>query len=872
MAVSAIGGWMASAGIAKLVDQVCCYAGDQYEYQRNDAKKKLRRLKESLSKIRAVVDKAERLQTKNQNMESWLCSIKDAVYRAEDVLSLFDYRVLEAEDTANSYSSSTAGCSIKSATTITTPSTSTSSSSTVSRSVRVLRRILFSDEDLNELIAIVGRFDKIASEMPTLLELVKLENRRSEPSIQWRKTTSMLGTTEFYGRVCEKTQLENLIVQTHDKSSQPYSVISVVGLPGVGKTALVQRVYSHFRDIGYFDFMAWIHVSEKFDAERLTKEMIQAQKCCKMKRRRDGRSRISWHASRSADSNNISNFDQVQQILQENVNGKKIFVVLDDIWNEMSSQWENLSKPLQFASKGSKVLLTTRSHRVAKINGATEIMPLDGLKDEDFWGHFTKCAFGNEPPAEYPQLENIGRLIAKKLTGSPLAARTVGGKLKQELHEDHWRSVLGCKLWHIEQKEDDIIPALQLSYEHLPDNLKQCFIYFAFFPKKYPLRGDILIQMWRAQGYIQKETRDENAQNYIKDLLQLSFIQKATNLDDHYVVHDLLHDFAELVSNGEHFRIEDDFHVRIPENVRHLYVNANNEVKKGIRSLIICKHDPASGDGIPPSNFDKTLEETLHLPQLRSLRVLMLHDQDGILPENIGHLIHLRYLDISGSRITNLPESLFKLYHLQWLNLQFCYNNNVKVGLQKGISRLTQLRYLMAPPEIITGIEHIGRLTFLRTLDEYHVMRDSRYSICQLKELNEVRGKLTIKNLEKVTSREESSEARLSKKQNLKKISFFWSHLQELRCRRVTRCCFFPKRGWVAAATLNPGVAGLNDLTCGLWVVALPLLQAAAHLCSKSPCMCSRIMSVDVEASDLVQIAPTYVEAILWISLVRQGC
>ncbi|TVU07331.1 hypothetical protein EJB05_47381, partial [Eragrostis curvula] len=300
-------------------------------------------------------------------MESWLGSIKDAVYRAEDVLNLFDYRVLEAEDTTNSCSSSTAGSSVNSAATITTPSTCTSSSSTVSRSVRVLRRFLFSDDDLNELIAIVGRFNKIASEMPTLLKLLNLEDRRPEPSIQWRKTTSMLGTTKFYGCVCEETKLKNLILETPDEFSQPYSVISVVGLAGVGKTALMQRVYSHFRDIGHFNFMVWIH----------------AEECHKLKRRKDRTRKTSWHGSMSADWNSSISLDQAQRKLQEKLNGKTILVVLDDIWNENSSQWENLCKPLQFASKGSKVLLTTRSHKVADINGTTETITITKLACSD---------------------------------------------------------------------------------------------------------------------------------------------------------------------------------------------------------------------------------------------------------------------------------------------------------------------------------------------------------------------------------------------------------------------------------------------------------------------------------------------------------
>jgi Cdc6-like AAA superfamily ATPase len=193
----------------------------------------------------------------------------------------------------------------------------------------------------------------------------------------------MLGTTRLIGRGDEETQLKKLLEQTNDWCRKPYSVIAIVGVAGVGKTALLQRVYSHFRDIGHFDIMAWLYVSEKFGVKHLTKEMVQSQKCRRHKRKRGGTSRVSWDGSISADLNNISNLDLVQRILEKKLNGSKVLVVLDDVWNEMSSKWETLCKPLQFASMDSKVVLTTRSEKVAKINGATEIIHLDGLKGKD---------------------------------------------------------------------------------------------------------------------------------------------------------------------------------------------------------------------------------------------------------------------------------------------------------------------------------------------------------------------------------------------------------------------------------------------------------------------------------------------------------
>jgi hypothetical protein len=774
---TAIGGWVASALITKLVEKVCSYAGDQYEYQRQDTKEKLRILEKNLSSIQTVVHIAERVQAKNTVMGSWLRRIQDAACQAEDVLDLFDYRVLQAEaedmGKANSVASAAAGSSSSSTTTITAASTTTSSSSgsTVNQSVCALKRFLFSDEDVDELISVVDLFADIGSTMQTFLGLVKLEDSRPEQAVQWRTTTSIPGSRKFFGRVNEEKHLKKLLVQINEQSSQPYDVISIVGIGGVGKTALVQRVYNHFRVTCHFDFAVWLHVSDKFDVGRLTKEMAQSD-----------------NLGMSADLNSISSLDQAQRMLREKLNGKRALVVLDDVWNELSSQSENLCKPLQFACKGSKVIVTTRSKNVASINGATEMMYLHGLEEEEYWGFFSECAFGDANPSEYPQLENIGRQVVKRLAGSPLAAKTIGGSLKLELEENHWRAVSRSKLWQLEQKEDDIISALGLSYEHLPDHLKQCFVYFALFPKKYHLRGDVLIQMWRAHGFLSTQTPDEIAYRYINDLLQLSFIEKVANKEDHYVVHDLLHDFAESVSNGEHFRIEDDFHVCIPRNVRHIYVSASNiskvfislqefkELKKNVRSLIICKaEEGTSRRGITSSNFNHVLEETLQ--QLRSLRVLVLSNLDGILPKNLDKLVRLRYLNIheNGSFIS-VPKSIFKLYHLNGLNLKIQEGGMMKKELQEGLSMLTQLRYLKAPKEIISGIKLIGRLTSLRELEEYEVKSDMKHHICQLKELNELRGMLNIKNLQNVRCREESSEAGLVKKENLNKLTLCWNH------------------------------------------------------------------------------------------------
>ncbi|XP_062010760.1 putative disease resistance protein RGA4 [Rosa rugosa] len=138
--------------------------------------------------------------------------------------------------------------------------------------------------------------------------------------------------------------------------------------------------------------------------------------------------------------------------------------------------------------------------------------------------------------------------------------------------------------------------------------------------------------------------------------------------------------------------------------------------------------------------------------QLKCLRTLDLRGWRGKgclkeIPETIGGLIHLRYLDLSENLgLEELPSALGSLYNLQTLRLVRCVN------LKKvDVRRLINLRHLYVEGcWELKLIEEIEKLTDLQRLDQFVVPiigGDEGNKLEHLKDLNQLQGSLAIRIL-----------------------------------------------------------------------------------------------------------------------------
>ncbi|PHU28196.1 hypothetical protein BC332_00289 [Capsicum chinense] len=244
--------------------------------------------------------------------------------------------------------------------------------------------------------------------------------------------------------------------------------------------------------------------------------------------------------------------------LSSHLRSKRYLVVIDDVWT--MEAWDDLKMAFPNTASGSRILLTTRNRDVASYaNPEGSPHHLRFLTNEESWELLSKKVFrkGSCPL----ELEDIGLQIAKKCYGLPLAIVVVSGLLlKKEKTRDWWKKVANDVSSYVARDPKQCMDVLALSYKHLPDHLKVCFIYFGIFPEDFEIPVWKLLRLWTGEGFIQQmgqECLEDTAEEYLEDLVDRNLVLVAKKRANGRIkscrIHDILRDLSVKMDSEEKF-------------------------------------------------------------------------------------------------------------------------------------------------------------------------------------------------------------------------------------------------------------------------------------------------------------------------------
>ncbi|KAH9751736.1 hypothetical protein KPL71_014411 [Citrus sinensis] len=689
------------------LEQLTSVAADEVKQQARlvtGVRQEVKKLTINLEAIRAVLEDAEKRQMQHDKAVTlWLDQLKDASYDMEDVLEEWTTSRLklqiEGVDDDNALALAPYKKKVR------------SFFCAVSNCFGSFKQLCLRHDIAVKIRGINEKLDDIASQKDKFNFKFDENVSNNVKKPERVRTTSLIDEGEVCGRVDEKNELLSKLLCESSEQQQGLHVISLVGLGGIGKTTLAQLAYNNDEVKRNFEKVIWVCVSDTFEEIRVAKAIIEG-------------------LGESKEASGLSEFQSLISHIQRSIEGKKFFLILDDVWDGNYNKWEPFFLCLKNGHHRSKILVTTRNESVALMMRSTNIISIKQLAEEECWSLFEQLAFFGCSFEDREKLEPMGRKIAHKCKGLPLAAKVIGNLLRSKSTIKEWQIILESEMWKVEEIGQGLLAPLLLSYNDLPSN---------------SMVKRELINLWMAQGYLNADEDEEMemiGEEYFNILATRSFFQEFEKDDDDDDImsckmHDIVHDFAQFVGRKECLWLEingtkESIINSFGEKVRHLGLNFEEDASfpmsihglNRLRTLLIYDESPHNrplSSSILSELFNKLA--CLRALVIRQYNTLGLHPETERIreiPENVGKLIHLKYLNLSGQCIERLPETLCELYNLQKLDIRGC---EYLRELPAGIGKLKNMRSLLNAGTDSLKYMPVGisKLTSLRTLQKFVV-------------------------------------------------------------------------------------------------------------------------------------------------------
>ncbi|RZB51281.1 Disease resistance protein RPM1 [Glycine soja] len=502
----------------------------------------------------------------------------------------------------------------------------------------------------------------------------RLTSSRGNQDVTWQKLRMdplFIEENDVVGLDGPRDTLKNWLTKGREKRT----VISVVGIPGVGKTTLAKQVYDQVRN--NFDYYALITVSQSYSAEGLLRRLLD--ELCKVKKEDPPKG--------------VSNMESLTEEVRNRC------ATREEPLTEEESLKLFSKKAFQYSSDGDcpEELKDMSLEIVRKCKGLPlAIVAIGGLlsqKDESApeWKQFSEnlCLDQLERNSE---LNSITKILGLSYDDLPINLRS-------------------CLLYFGMYPED---------YEIKSDRLIRQWIAEGFVKHETG------------------KTLEEVGQQYLSGLVRRSLVQVSSFKIDGKVnrcrVHDLIHDMIlRKVKDTGFCQYIDGRDQSVSSKIVRRLTIATDDFSGSIGSSPIRTFFIITGEDEVSQHLVNKIPTNYMLLKVLDFEAFGLR----YVPENLENLCHLKYLSFRFTGIKSLPKSIGKLQNLETLdirdtsvsempeeirklkNLRHLLSDYISSIQWKDIGGMTSLQEI--PPVIIDDdgvvvIREVGKLKQLREL------------------------------------------------------------------------------------------------------------------------------------------------------------
>ncbi|KAM3215264.1 hypothetical protein ACQJBY_067313 [Aegilops geniculata] len=587
----------------------------------------------------------------------------------------------------------------------------------------------------------------------------KIMSLREEAS-EWKEKNDGL-----VGRSSEMTELVKCLAEARVNSVQ---VMSVFGIPGVGKSALVKNLFYdkvlHGRE--YEDYY-WVDVSHPFNMKDLYRILLS-----------------DFHSEKDPT-------EECHRLLKKDW----CLIIINDL--RSTEDWDMIQSALVSKHLKSNVIVITTDQAIAEYCTHKEelVCNVKTIEANAAFDLFKKKVLKKNSSYPFKDQESEVKDLISKCGGLPKVISRIAGILARKTFKrmEILLSLNQRFMHHLETdlEYDDLQDLFSWMHSIVlnpPAFLKPCIFYLSIFPRGYIIRRRRLIRRWIAEGNsreIMEMQAEENGEIFFSELLRMSIFEQVSQLVEtslqtdtrtvFYKANGFIQEYILSRQKEENlvFELGSSSALTTQSRGRHLVIS-----RSWARDSIVYKSIDVSR--LWSLTVFGKWESFFIAESMKLLRVLDLEDASGVKDADVDKMVkllrHLKFLSLRGCNdICHLPSSLGDLKQLQTLDVR----ETSIVTLPASITKLDKLQYIRAGCSTIVpastslpvvspfsclrhfhchkqaGVEvptWIGKLTALHTLGVVNVVTSGgKTMLGELKKLTQLR-KLGVSGINRKNS------------------------------------------------------------------------------------------------------------------------